>query len=196
MQLRSADTGMTFYVYSLKLLQKWMKYLNIKCAIINKWKQEFLVCMGGFSGWSVFKMFTRPYKQNCGICFYVQCCFDSRYKIAQLPLSVRNSKMPCASTTCSCFTATVLSNSKWCDMLSENRFSVWALNDNMLRKGLKFITLLHETAEVFIIKKKLKLTSCQIMTYKCSWCIRYIKTLHTWIAQDNEKHEKIISLQN
>lgn len=172
------------------------KYLNIHCAIINKWKQEFLACMGGFNRWSVFKMFTRPYEQSCGDSFDVWWFFDSRYKIAELPLSVRNSKMPCASTTCSCFTATVLSNSKWCDMLSENRFTVWALNDNMLRKGLQFITLLHETTEVIIIKKKSKLTSCRIMTHKCSWCTRYIKTLHTWMVQNREKHEKFISLQN
>lgn len=128
------------------------KHFKILCAIFNKWKQEFLICMGGFSGWSVFKMFTRPYEQRYGVRFDMSWHFDSRYKIPQLPLSVRNSKMPCASTTCSCFTATVLSNSKWCDMLSENRFSVWALHDNMLRKGLEFITLLHETTEVIIIK--------------------------------------------
>lgn len=56
------------------------KYLNIHCGIINKWKQEFLACMGGFSGWSVFKVFTRPYEQSCGFCFDVWWCFDSRYK--------------------------------------------------------------------------------------------------------------------
>jgi hypothetical protein len=42
---------------------------------------------------------------------------------------------------------------------------------------------------------KPKLITCQIMIYECSWSTRYIKTLHTYIAQDNEHMRNLLAFK-